>query len=449
MATEATLVFSKALTTSLGHYASQKHFRKLQLTWKESLAMKIRTMRWVDRWLGTPGCAVMTLHRWIFGRWRSPPKRVKRIVLVKLAEQGSTVLAHAAIYRAIERVGAENVFFLVFEENRFVLDQLGLIDDSNIVTIPTYGPIALVKGILAAIGQMRREKIDAAVDLEFFARSSAVLCYLSGASRRAGFHATDGGGPFRGDLMTHRLTYNPHLHTSETFAMQVESLNSDTRQLPAMDASLSFARQSAPLAQFTESEVEEIKSILQQASGQSKLPQLILLNPNCSDLLPLRMWPRQRYIELAKRLLERYPKSQIALTGAPGEESAAAKLVGEIASERCFSLAGKTTFKQLLVLYSQADVLVTNDSGPAHFATLTPVHVVTLFGPETPKLFAARTQRNHVLWAQLPCSPCVNAYNNRNSVCRNNLCMQKITVEQVFDQVCMILDGQDPIGRRQ
>jgi ADP-heptose:LPS heptosyltransferase len=81
-------------------------------------------------------------------------------------------------------------------------------------------------------------------------------------------------------------------------------------------------------------------------------------------------------------------------------------------------------------------VLVTNDSGPAHFATLTPIRVVTLFGPETPALFAAQTPRNTALWAGIICSPCVNAFNNRQSPCRNNLCMQAITVDQVFQATC-------------
>ena len=76
---------------------------------------------------------------------------------------------------------------------------------------------------------------------------------------------------------------------------------------------------------------------------------------------------------------------------------------------------------------------MTNDSGPAHFATLTPIDVVTLFGPETPALFAARTPRNHVLWSAIACSPCVSAFNNRQSSCRDNVCMQRLTVDQVFD----------------
>jgi ADP-heptose:LPS heptosyltransferase len=92
---------------------------------------------------------------------------------------------------------------------------------------------------------------------------------------------------------------------------------------------------------------------------------------------------------------------------------------------------------------------VTNDSGPAHFASLTGINVVTLFGPETPHLFAARTPRNMALWAGLSCSPCVNAYNNRQSTCRNNLCMQEITVEQVFNEVCRIYGERRARGGRQ
>jgi ADP-heptose:LPS heptosyltransferase len=83
-----------------------------------------------------------------------------------------------------------------------------------------------------------------------------------------------------------------------------------------------------------------------------------------------------------------------------------------------------------------AEVLVSNDSGPAHFATLTEVDVVVLFGPETPALFAATSPRTHVLWAGLACSPCINAFNDRVSPCTNNQCMQAITVEQVFAAVC-------------
>jgi hypothetical protein len=58
----------------------------------------------------------------------------------------------------------------------------------------------------------------------------------------------------------------------------------------------------------------------------------------------------------------------------------------------------------------------------------------TLGGGAAPD--GSRPPRNRVLWAGLACSPCVNAYNNRQSPCRNNRCLQVITVEQVFAETC-------------
>jgi ADP-heptose:LPS heptosyltransferase len=167
-------------------------------------------------------------------------------------------------------------------------------------------------------------------------------------------------------------------------------------------------------------------------------PPIILLNPNASDLVPLRQWPAGRYVELGRRLIDKFPEIHLALTGGPREVAQIEKLAGEINSPRCTCLAGRTTLRQLMVLYALCEVLVTNDSGPAHFASLTSINVVTLFGPETPALFAARTPRNLAIWAGLSCSPCVNANNNRQSPCRNNLCMQHITVDQVFGEVSRI-----------
>jgi ADP-heptose:LPS heptosyltransferase len=180
--------------------------------------------------------------------------------------------------------------------------------------------------------------------------------------------------------------------------------------------------------------------LVREESRCQRDPKLVLLNANASDLLPLRKWPSDRYVELARRLLERYSDILVVFTGSAAERAPTEKLVYEVRSDRCISLAGKTNLRQLLALYSLAEVLVTNDSGPAHFASLTPINVVVLFGPETPRLFAASSPRTHPLSAELACSPCINAFNNRNSACRDNVCMQRITVEQVFGQVCNVYE---------
>ena len=406
--------------------------------------IKTSTMRQLDRWLGVPLCLALTTTRRLldfFGH-KATQEPLRRILFVKLVEQGSNVLACSAIRRAVELVGRENVYFLVFEENRFVLDAMELIPLVNVITIRTDGLVEAAVGALEAIRRIRKLGINTAIDLEFFARSSAALIFLSGARYRVGFHAFGGEGAYRGDLLTHRLRFNPYLHTSQMFSMLVEALTVEAWRLPTFDLEPVPAEDVPPPFCPSQSEVDQARALLQEASPSARFQPLILLNPNCSDLLPLRRWPIERYVELARRLIDKYPEVHVAMTGGPTEGATIATLVGKVGSDRCFNLAGRTTLRQLLVIYGLAEVLVTNDSGPAHFATLTPIDVVTLFGPESPRLFAARTVRNHVFWAGIACSPCVSALNGRTSPCQDNVCMQRIDVDRVFEEVCRLYEAR-------
>src|SRR5213595_3879826 len=333
----------------------------------------IRTLQRTDRWIGAPLCAILTLLRRIFESAGPPgPRQVQRILFVKFAEQGSTVLAYAAIRRAIEMVGRENVYFVVFEDNRFILDVTETIPERNVITIATRSLFGLAAGALRAVRRARKIGIDAVVDLEFLTRFSAILTFTTGAKSRVGFHTFFGDGPYRGDLMTHRLLYNPHLHTSQMFEAMVEALTRDPAMLPTFDfkppATQSFAKfNPAP------GEAAEVDALLRRENPALGSAPIILLNPNASDLLPLRRWPVLRYVELARRLLERYPEVFIVFTGAPAEAAPNNQLADEVGSDRVVRLAGKTTLRQLLVLYTRSEILVTNDSGPAHFASLTPI----------------------------------------------------------------------------
>ncbi len=261
-------------------------------------------MRQADRWLGVPACAGLTLLRRVWDYTRPVPRQpVRRVLFVKLAEQGSTVLAAPALRRAGELVGRENVFFLVFEENRFILDAMELVPEQNVVTIPTTDLPAAMRGAAQAVRRLRREKIDAAIDLEFFARSTAALCWLSGAGCRVGFHALAGEASYRGDLMTHRLSFNPHLHTMQTFRVMVEALRFPPEHFPAFDLPPPPMETSLPEFKPRAGEVDAVRALLRETMGRTESPPLILLNPNCGDMLPLRRWPQDYYVQLAHRLL--------------------------------------------------------------------------------------------------------------------------------------------------
>jgi ADP-heptose:LPS heptosyltransferase len=403
--------------------------------------MRLSTMRAVDRWLGLPLCWLLTGARRVRDAFTGPPRSsIDSILFIKLAEQGSTVLAADAIQQATERVGRSNVYFLVFEENRFILDVMDLIPRENVVTIETGGLLRTLARTLGALRRLRRLRVSAAIDLEFFARSSAALTFLSGAPIRVGYHGRLAEGPRRGNLMTHRLRFNPHIHSARAFRMMVDALDANPKVLPTTSLRPADVTPIPPSFSPTDEEREKVKGLIVDAVPADG--PIILLNANCSDLIPLRAWPRERYVELARRLLAWREDVSIIFTGAPAEARPVDTLVHELGSPRCQSLAGKTTLRELLVLYALSDVLVTNDSGPAHFATLTPIHVVTLFGPEHPDLFASLSPRNHVLWACLACSPCVSALNNRESKCRDNLCLQAISVDEVFGIVRGILERE-------
>jgi ADP-heptose:LPS heptosyltransferase len=196
-----------------------------------------------------------------------------------------------------------------------------------------------------------------------------------------------------------------------------------------------------PQAHFapTDSQRERVRHLLEHAAGKRTGNPLILVNANASDMIPIRKWPAGRFADLARELLARYTGATVVLTGAPVEREAAEAMVRTLGSDRVVNLAGETELVDLVTLYSMADVLVTNDSGPGHFAALTDLDCVVLFGPETPQLFAPLGEHVHVVYEALACSPCVNVFNHRFSPCTHNVCMEAITVPRVLAEVQQIL----------
>lgn len=395
-------------------------------------------MRRVDGSIGRFLCALLTVVRRVTDPVRPLSAEPRRILVIKLAEQGATVVAHPALADAAALVGADNVFVMVFAENRFILDELEVVPQTNVITIRTDGVAHLARDLWAAVVTARRVGVDTAIDFDSFSRVSAVLAYLSGARRRSGLHSFHGEGPNRGDLMTHRVAANPHLHASDGFRCLVEAARRDPGTLPTLDLTgVAAAPTAVPALRPEPHETESVNALLHRRFGHDPNGRLVILNANAGDLVPLRRWPDDRYVSLARHLLRTHPDLHIVLTGAAAEARRAQELERRIASERCRSVAGDTSLRELLVLDTLADVLVTNDSGPAHFADLTPIEVVVLFGPETPVAFGSRSPRSHHITAEVTCSPCLNVFNGRQSDCTDNICMQRITVERV----AAVVDG--------
>jgi ADP-heptose:LPS heptosyltransferase len=97
-----------------------------------------------------------------------------------------------------------------------------------------------------------------------------------------------------------------------------------------------------------------------------------------------------------------------------------------------------------MILYHLAALLVANDGGPAHFATMTPLPTIILFGPETPELYGPLNEVAVSFHVPISCSPCLTAYNHQTSPCDgDNLCLKLIHPEQVLSKALEILESQE------
>jgi len=406
--------------------------------------MKPNTIRIIDGWLGRPICLLLTLLRTLLsalGLTRKDPVEIRKILFLKWIEQGSTVLAGGALRQATRKVGKNNVYFCVFDENRPVLDLLNIVPSKNVYPIRHTNLILFFCDTLTALFRIRRAGIDVVLDLEFYSRASAIFAFLSGARCRVGLHRFTSEAPYRGDLMTHRVQYNPYLHTADAYRLLVDALERNPVETPLIKTSPTRADGAPPAFSPSDEERKRVKGMLADILPVDHCGPIVLLNPNAGDLLPLRKWEGDRFVQLGERILSTLDDAVVLFTGAKSEQEETESLCKAILSKRAVSLAGKTTLRELMALYTLSQALVTNDSGPAHFASMTDIHIIVLFGPESPHLYQPLGKNIHVVWSEIACSPCVNVANHRFSPCTDNVCMKQISVEQVFGEVKRCLEG--------
>jgi ADP-heptose:LPS heptosyltransferase len=409
--------------------------------------MKHDTMRRIDRWAGVPLCAIATALLAIGQRLRPAAARpIRRILFIELSEMGSTILADPAMRKARARLGAE-IYFVIFSQNAGSLALTGTISSSNVFIIRNSSLWHLFLDALAFILWARRTGIDTVLDLELFSRFTALLTGLSGADRRVGFYRFHSEGLYRGEMLTHRVAYNPHIHIAKNFIAQIEALLSATPSVPYAKTLISDEELTIALPPTSVSARTALLTRIRMLAPtfDPARHRLVLVNPNVNEQLPLRRWLPERFSELIRRILAAHDDVLVLLTGAPSERAAAQKLASHCASDRCIVFAGHSALADLPALYALAAVMVTSDSGPAHFAAASGLPTIVLFGPETPSLYQP-LGNSKVIYAGLACSPCLSASNHRKSACTDNVCMQAISVEQVFAAVADALAA--PIGDR-
>ena len=406
------------------------------------MSLSVDTMRTIDHRVGVPLCALATpfvmLFDWIKTLIAGPSATPRKLLFVELSEMGSAILVDPAMRDAQAR-GAE-IFFLMFKSNQASLTLLNTVPAANIFTIDASSLVSLVVDTIKFLFQARARKIDTVIDLELFSRFTALLTGLCGARRRVGYHIFHGEGLWRGNMLTHKVHYNPHIHIAKNFMALIHAAFSTKAEQPfskvhITDASIQIA-QAVIKPSDKQAVLERIERLARDAQRAFTLGQqpLLLVNPNASELLVQRRWAPERFSALIVALQKKWPDCLILITGSPAEHAYVENVRVGANVPNALNFAGQVSFAELPSLYTLADVMVTNDSGPGHFSSVTGLHTVVLFGPETPALYGS-LGKSIPITAQLACSPCVSAANHRKTPCSDNACMRAISVDQVLEKM--------------
>ncbi len=404
--------------------------------------MNVDTMRAIDHYAGVPLTFLGTLLQKAAGLFASRPyHKPRNVLLVELSEMGSAILVDPAMRKLHSQIYGE-LYFVIFSKNKVSLQLLNTVKEENIFTIDESGMVPLALSTLKFFKWCREKKIDSVIDLELFSRFTALLTGFSGATNRVGFHSFHNEGLYRGDFLTHKVAYNPHQHIAKNFVALVDALMSREQQLPFTKRIIPDSEIEIAKTEVSETQQREVLEIIasKYEGFDPDVNPVILVNSNASDLLPQRRWDRANYCEVIKQILAYNDKAVVLLTGAPSEHTGAQKLADCVGDARCVNFAGGVKFLQLPHLYSVSAFMITNDSGPAHFASITDMHTFVIFGPETPALYGSLGPSTPI-FASMACSPCVSAANHRKTPCTDNQCIQVITPEWVFNTIKPKLDA--------
>lgn len=171
-----------------------------------------------------------------------------------------------------------------------------------------------------------------------------------------------------------------------------------------------------------------------------RFSRLVCLNPG-GAFGAAKHWPAESFGLLAARLASSEPDVAVLVLCGPSEREQAAEICRVADHPRVVGLQGADLSIGLSkAAVESADLLLTTDSGPRHFAAAFDVPVVTLFGP------------THIAWSEtyfdkavhlqesVDCGPC------QQRVCPlgHHKCMTQLSVDRVYQAVASRLAGDAP-----
>jgi len=115
---------------------------------------------------------------------------------------------------------------------------------------------------------------------------------------------------------------------------------------------------------------------------------------------PAKRWLPERFAATARAI-----GGEWVLLGTKKDEAVGHAIAGEL-GDKCTNLIGKTSLDELIRELRKCQLLLSNDTGTMHLATLLGVPVVAIFGSTEPSLTGPLGTRNSVVRHRVECSPC-------------------------------------------
>jgi heptosyltransferase-2 len=336
-------------------------------------------------------------------------KEIKSVVVRGTNWVGDSVMTVPAL-RALRRVLPEAKITLVARPSA-----VGIFADADFVDeILIYKR----KNLFSVVGQVRewrRRKFDLAVLFQN-AFEAALIPFLAGVPLRLGY-ATES----RQALLTHPLAL-PDWRSSRHEVFYYLYLVTALEQLTAGASTICESDPDCSL-EISEKRRAEASKLL-HAHGVRKGEPVVALCPGSINSRAKR-WPADAYAALADRLID--SRRQVLLIGS-AEELDVTREVTSRMQQQPIVLTGKTSLDQITAVLSLVDLVVTNDTGPAHIAAALGRPTLVMFGPTNPLTTRPFAPVAEILRHPPDCAPCM-----LRDCPIDHRCMTAITVDEVFE----------------
>jgi ADP-heptose:LPS heptosyltransferase len=406
----------------------------------------VKLMRWIDNQVGNLACTAFATAKRVGAPFRRETTTYRKIVVTKFFGMGSIIVATPALAALRKAYPDAEIHFVSFSSNKEILEIVALTDKNWFVD--NSSPSAFAASTLALARDLRAEKFDLMIDLEFFAKFPLVLAGLAGIPKKAGFYLTQE--PWRRTLLDVPGSYNHYFHTKDIFLSLVYVLT--TGDFFYLDFEEFRARYTYPETKVEKDAHDHVTRLL--ATRGLGSTRTFVINANTSaDLAPeVRKWPTDRYVEMTRRLLAENPDASIVFIGAKSERAYVEAIVSATDHERAISLAGELSLRQLLALFERTELFVTNDSGPMHLACLVDTPIVGLFFADTPTIYGPIASRTATVSPQLYSIPLFTVYNGKDVVAGrpvatiDNTAARTVTVDRVLAACRSLLSETVPLA---